>query len=226
MSEFGDVDVARAWMTLAGLLVVPMLALVPLARLARDGLRGVASEQAHGLERVSGAAVFACTWLWLLSAFGAALRDKTHQRALGAVTFAIFAVVTLVFVALVARRLVVILVALGQRRRDIGTAVAIVALVLSLALLGLRVARAAPSLTFGGRATLVDGFAVALAVAFGARKAFEGQRVLARVGPPLAACLIVVALHTLLTSASATSTLELACPVYFALIRRLVGNPT
>jgi hypothetical protein len=220
LSAAGDVDAVRAWLTLAGLLLLPMLALVPLARAARDGLRALTpSEGSRGLERLASAALMVCTWLWSLSIVGAVLREKTHQRALGAVTLAVVAIVTLAFLALVARRLVTLFVVLRERRLAVGTLVTVTAIVLSLVLLGARIARAAPDLTLGGRATLVDGLAIALTVAFAARKTFEDRRILAWMGPPAAVCLFVVSMHTLVTSVPAMITLEQACPVYFALLR-------
>jgi hypothetical protein len=222
LSAAGDVDAVRAWLTLAGLLLLPMLALVPLARAARDGLRALTpSEGSRGLPiaQSASAALMVCTWLWILSIVGSVLRDKTHQRALGAVTLAVVALVTLAFLALVARRLVTLFVVLRQRRLAVGTLVTITATILSLVLLGARVARAAPDLTLGGRATLVDGLAIALTVAFAARKTFEDRRILARIGPPAAVCLFVVSMHTLVTSVPAMIAMEQACPVYFALLR-------
>ncbi len=230
LSSAGEVDWVRAWLTLAGLLILPMLVMVPIARFARDGLHALfPTREGQGLERVAGVLVFACTWLWLLSAFGAALRDQTHQRSLGAVTFAVFAIVTLAFLALVAKRLVTILRAVRARRRDVGNAVAALAIGLPFLLLALRVARAAPDLTLGGRATLIDGFAITLAVAFAARKSFEPppsggeppqkSSILTRVGPPAAVCLVIVSMHTLVTSLPALHALEHACPLYLLLLR-------
>jgi hypothetical protein len=219
LSSAGDIDALRAWLTLAGLLLLPMLLLVPLVRLARDGLRGVTpSDGSRGLERFAAAALLVCTWLWMLSTFGAVLREKTHQYALSAVTFAVFALFALVFLVLVARRLVTLLVIMRQRAFA-GTLVTVGVVLLSVVLLGARVARAAPDLTPGGRATLVDGLAIALAVAFAARKTFEDRRILARLGPPGAVCLFVVSMHTLVTSVPAGAAMQQACPVYFALIR-------
>jgi hypothetical protein len=220
LSPAGDIDALRAWLTLAGLLLLPMLLLVPLVRLARDGLRGVTpSDESRGLERLAAAALLVCTWLWTLSTFGAVLREKTHQHALSAVTFAVFALFALVFLVLVARRLVTLLVIMRQRRALAGTLVTVGVVVLSVGLLGARVARAASDLTPVGRATLVDGLAIALAVAFAARKTFEDRRMLARMGPPAAVCLFVVSMHTLVTSIPAVAAIQQACPVYFALIR-------
>jgi hypothetical protein len=220
MSTEGGIDVARAWLTLTGLVLLPMLVVIPITRLARDGLRGfLRADGSRALERVAAAAVFACTWLWVLSALGAMLREKTHQRALGAVTFAITAIVTMGFLAFVARRLATILATLRERRRATGTFASSAAIVLSLALLGLRVAHAAPDLTFEGRATLVDGLALALAVAFAAQKTFDEGRSLSRIGPPAAVCMFVVCVHTLVTSTGAMAAMEHASPVYFALLR-------
>ncbi len=218
-SAAGDIDAARAWLTLAGLLLLPMLVLIPVLRLARDGLRArTEADGSRGLERLAGAALLVCTWLWVLSTFGAVLREKTHQHALGAVTFAVFALVALVFLALVARRLVTLLVVLRERRALVGTIVTVSAFVLSMVLLGARIARAAPDLTPRGRATLVDGLAIALAVAFAARKTFEDRRTLARIGPPVAVCLFVVSMHALVTSLP-TAAMQQACPLDFTLIR-------
>ena len=216
----GGVDLVSAWLTLGGLAIAPMLLLIPLARLAREGLRGVSQQsgESRALERTAAAMVFAGTWLWFLSALGAQLREKTHNRALGAVTFAIVAAISLVAIALVARRLAVILTALRDERRALGTAAALAAIVLSAAILALRVARGAPELGDDARAMLVDGFAFALALAFFARKTFEERVIFPRLGPPAAVCILVVAMHTLGTSATALRSLEPLCPLHFAIL--------
>jgi hypothetical protein len=216
----GGVDIVRAWLTLGGVALAPMLLLVPLARLAREGLRGVSQQagESRALERTAAAMVFAGTWLWFLSALGAQLREKTHQHALGAVTFAICAAVSLVAIALVARRLAVILGTLREKRRTLGAAVSLAAIVLSAAILALRLARGAPALDDGARAMLVDGVAFALALAFFARKPFEERVLVPRLGPPAAVCILVVAVHTLGTSPAALHALEQLCPLHFAIL--------
>ncbi len=219
MSAVGDVSVFRAWFALAGLAVGPALLLVPLARLAREGLRGFApTDEPHALERLGASMVFACTWLWLLTAFGAQLRDKTHHRALGAVTFAIIAFVSGVFLALVARRLAAILSAIRAKREPLGLLLTTLAILLPAAVLAMRVARASPFLGTEARAVLVDGLAFALALAFFARKIFDDRRLLSWLGPPAAVILLVMSMHTLATSQTATSAMEHACPVHFALL--------
>ncbi|HEY1959846.1 MAG TPA: hypothetical protein VGH28_29765 [Polyangiaceae bacterium] len=223
MSE-GGVELWRAWLTLAGLAVAPMLIAIPLARLAREGLRGLLPGEG-ALERAAGAIFFFCTWLWFDSLLGGMLRQKTHHRALGGVTFALVALGAGVFLALVARRLATILAALRSRRRPLGTAAAAISIALSVAVLGLRVARAAPSLSTDGRATLVDGLALALALAFFARKTFEERRLFARVGPPVAFVLLVLSMHTLATSQSAPVALEQVCPVHFAILQAFAHLP-
>jgi hypothetical protein len=218
--QAGGLDVVRSWIAPAGLAIAPMLLLVPLARLARDGLRGFAStDGSRALERVAAAMVFAGTWLWFLSALGAQLRDKTHQRALGAVTFALVALVSLVVLALVARRLAAIIAAIRAKHRALGTAAAGIAIALSALVLALRLARGAPYLAPDARALLVDGLAFALALAFAARKTFQERPLLARVGPPVAVCVLVLAMHTLATSQTALLTLEHDCPLHFALLK-------
>ena len=220
LSAAADVDVLRAWLTLAGLALAPMLLLLPLARLAREGLRGVVGgDGKSALARVAAAIFFACTWLWFVSLLGAVLRAHTHHRALGGVTFALVALAAGVFFAMIARRLSTVLASLRAQRRALGTAAAALAIALSLGVLGLRVARAAPALSAGGRASLVDGLALALALAFCARKTFEDRRLVARLGPPAAFVLLVLAMHTLATSMAAALGIEHACPVYFALLR-------
>jgi len=216
----GGVDILSAWLTLGGLAIAPMLLLIPLTRMAREGLRGVAQQggESRALERTAAAMVFAGTWLWFLSALGAQLREKTHHRALGAVTFAIIAAVALVAIALVARRLAIILTTLREKRRDLGTGAAVAVVVLSAAVLALRVARGAPALDEGARAMLVDGFAFALALAFFARKTFEDRVLVPRLGPPAAVCILVVAMHTLGTSQAALRALEQLCPLHFAIL--------
>jgi len=216
----GGVDLLRGWLTLGGLAIAPMLLLIPLARLAREGLRGVSQQagESRALERTAAAMVFAGTWLWFLSALGAQLREKTHHRALGAVTFAIGAAVAFVAIALVARRLALILTTLRDKNRQLGTGAALAAIVLSAAVLALRVARGAPELDEGARAMLVDGFAFALALAFFARKTFQERLIVPRLGPPAAVCILVVAMHTIATSDVALRALERLCPLHFAIL--------
>ncbi len=213
----GEIDGTRAWLTLAGLGIAPMLVLVPLARLARDGLRGFLGP--GSLERVTAAVVFSCTWLWTLSVAGALLRAKTHHRALGGATFAILALVTLVFFALTSKRLGEIVSVVRERRPDFGAAIAALACGLSLLLLGLRVARASPLLPALHRATLVDAIACALALAFVARRSFDERRVLSRIGPPVAVCLLAVSMHALVTSVAAVDAMQRAAPVHYALLK-------
>jgi len=215
----GGVDLLPAWLTLGGLAIAPMLLLIPLARLAREGLRSVWQQgESRALERTAAAMVFAGTWLWFLSALGAQLREKTHHHALGGVTFAIAAAVALVAIALVARRLAVILTTLREKRRALGTGAALAAIVLSAAILALRIARGAPELDESARAMLVDGLAFALALAFFARKTFEERVLVPRLGPPAAVCILVVAMHTLATSMTALKALEQLCPLHFAIL--------
>jgi len=214
----GDLDVARAWLTTAGLLVGPMLVLVPLARLARESLRGLLGE-GGALERASAATFFVCAWLWIAQAVGAALRAQTHQRALGGVTFAVFVVVAFVVLGFVARRLARVLVAVRARFRALGAFGALAIALLASALLGLRIAHTAASLDDTARAALVDGVAIALSLAFFARKTFDDRRVLSRVGPPLAVLALVVSMHTLATSLPALGALEHVCPVHFAVMQ-------
>lgn len=222
LSGTGELDVIRGWFALAGLAIAPMIVLVPLARLAREGLRGFLSTGGgRALERASAAMFFVCTWLWSLSLLGAVLREKTHHRALGGVTFALLALGAGVFLALVSHRLAAILGALRTRRRTLGTLASVAAMALALAILGLRVARAAPHLSSYGRATLVDGFALALALAFFARKTFENRRWLARLGPPVAFVLLVLSMHALATSPIVAQTMQRVCPVHFALLEGL-----
>ncbi len=222
LSGAGDVDIARAWLTTTGLLVAPMLMLVPLARLARESLRAFPGETGV-IERASAATFFVGTWLWFAQTAGAVLRAKTHQRALGGVTFAVAVVVSFVVLAFVARRLARILTTLRARHRAVGNAAAALVALLAVALFGLRVSHSAPSLDVGARAALVDGVAIALSLAFFARKTFDDRRILSRVGPPIAVLALVVSMHTLTTSPTAAMALEQSCPIHFSVLRGFAG---
>jgi hypothetical protein len=214
-----DVGVLTGWISLAGLLVMPMIMVVPVLRQAGQRLRGfLPPDGAGALARTTAVAVFLCTWVWLLSTLGAVLRAKTHHRALGAVTFAILATLSMVFLAMVAFRLMRILAALRARSPGLGIAVAGLLLVLALALVGVRVVHAAPALSFETRATLVDGLAIALAATFGARRLM-----LPRLGPPAAVCIVIVSLHTLSTAPHLLPALERVCTVYVTLLRLFAG---
>lgn len=215
----GDIAIARAWLTTTGLLVAPMLILVPLARLARESLRGFAGNETGALERASAATFFVCTWLWFAQTAGALLRAKTHQRALGGVTFAIAVVASFVVLAFVARRLARILTALRSRNRNAGTAAAALVALLAVVLFGLRISHTAPALEDATRAALVDGVAIALAVAFFARKTFDDRRIVSRIGPPIAVLALVVSMHTLATLPMAITSFEHVCPVHFAILQ-------
>jgi hypothetical protein len=215
-----DTGVVRAWLTTGGLLVAPMLLVVPLARLAREGLRGFSSSEGAGaLERACAVIFFASITLWLAQTSGAMLRAHTHQRALGGVTFAVTMLVAIVVLAFVARRLARILTALRARRRAVGTAAAVMVSALALALVGLRISHAASALDDQARALLVDGVAIALSLVFFARKTFDDRRILARIGPPLAVVALVVSMHTLATQPQSTRALEQVCPVHFAVLK-------
>jgi hypothetical protein len=222
LASMSDIGTVRAWLTLAGLMLLPMLVAIPVGRMAREGLRGFQPAEGEGagaLVRVAAVAFFVCTWLWFLSAFGAALRDKTHHRALGAVTFAFFCAASGGLLAMVARRLATILSSIRKHARSLGTAVALLVVVLSVGLVGLRIAHAASFLSFGSRATLVDGLAALLAMAFAVRRSFDAPRLLSRVGPPAAVCVLVVSMHTLATVPAALMGIEHACPLFFTLAR-------
>ncbi len=213
----GDLDIARAWLTTSGLLVAPMLVLVPVARLARETLRGFVGPTG-AFERATAATFFVCIWLWLASTAGAVLRAKTHQHALAGVTFAVLVVASFWVLAFVARRLARILSALRARKRTLGTIAAIAVALLAILLFAIRVSHAGSALDDAARAVVVDGVAITLSVAFFARKAFDDRRTLSRVGPPAAVLALVVSMHTLVTSLPALRTLEQACPVHFAVL--------
>lgn len=218
LAAAGEIDIARSWMTTAGLLIAPMLVLVPLARLARESLRSFVGDTGS-LERAAAAAFFVGTWLWFVQTVAGLLRAKTHQRALGGVTFAFATLVSFVFLAFVARRLARILTTVRTRNRAIGNAAAAFVVILSVVLFGLRILHAAPAMSDATRAGLVDGVAVLLAITFFARKAFDDRRILSRIGPPLAVLALVVSMHTLATVTTATLALERECPVHFAVLK-------
>ncbi len=217
VSHAGEMDALRAWFCLAGLVLLPTFLLVPLAARAREGLRGFVG--ALGLEHVAGAAMFVGTWLWFASALGLVLREKTHHRALGGVTFAIVALGVGVFLALSARRLATILATIRAARPTLGALLAASVIALSVLLLGLRVARAAPFLPQSSRAAMVDGLALLLGIAFCARKTFDGRKWLARVGPPLALAVVAVAAHALETEPSFSRVIDRGAPLHAAVLR-------
>jgi hypothetical protein len=137
---------ATAWLAVAGLLGVPLVLAIALARLARRSL--VELFPGSGLSLLVGVVIWALVAVPADAALGAMLKATTHHRALGGATFAVLAVVINLVAALVAWRFAAVVLPRVRRYRR-GDSVAI-GLAVGTGVLLLAV-MAAASLGAGGR---------------------------------------------------------------------------
>jgi hypothetical protein len=176
----------RAWLALAAVALVPMVAAVVVLRGAREGMRAFAGPGA-GL-RAFGVALWLMSLIVVFTLFGRVLRSHTHHHGLAGVTFAFGALAIAIASGLACARVVAVARdAPDLARRGLlfvlGTVVA-----MALAYVGLRFVRgaSADSASYGAAGTVVDVLAFALAAFFASRPALVPRRALAVAGPIIA----------------------------------------
>jgi hypothetical protein len=180
----------NAWMVLAGVGVGPMLAAIVVLRGARVGLKAFGGPGAD--TRLAAFVLWAFLLLGSLIALGALLRATTHHHALAGVTFAIGAVVVALALALVALRLGAMVSPLTPGTRRVLYAAG-AAVLLGLCTFVANRFRAGGSLGTGLLGvSIVDFLAFGIVATFGSRPELVERRLLALLGPPAVATLLVV----------------------------------
>lgn len=207
-----------AWVVLTGLTVLPMVATVALLLAARRGARSViAQEPLRGLGLGMGLAGLSL----VLFGLGAFLRATTHHHALAGATFAVVAVALAFVVLAVVGRLVVLGRDLPERGRAMVAALALVTAFVVLGGLAGRVAARAegdPSSVRAGN-LVAELLAFALSAALVSRPPFRDRRVLAVLGPPLAAGAVLLGGAALRGSPALGEALGNHAPAYGPLLR-------
>jgi hypothetical protein len=207
------------WALLFAVAIVPMSVAVVGLRRARAGLLA--------LGRSEGMTPVAMLVAWLVSCFvaltllGALLRARTHHRALGGVVFALGAFVVAVGLALV-------LVRVGSMVRRASLATRWVLAALGAAALGFAVAlarhqlarEAAPPFSVAEGARLVDGLAFVLSAFIASGYPFVQRRVIALVGPPLAAIVLILGVSSWRACPSLRDALEERAPLFSWMVSR------
>ncbi len=169
----GDSGVLLAWALLSASAMAPALLLVLLLRSARAGARGVSYSPESALTVL----LWALGSYVALSTVGASLRKNTHHHALAGVTFALIALVALVALFFLARRLAHFVTVLSPKR---ARGIVLVFALLTVATISISTVRNAHE---PARA-LLDGVGLLLFSALASRPEFVRRR-LALLGPPL-----------------------------------------
>lgn len=197
------------WGSLAALITPVAILAVGVLRRARAGLRVTVGP--HG-GLLAGAVLWWCVLqLGVLGAFGAVLRAKTHHHGLAGATFAIFALVSGLVMALLAWRGARALGRADEGVQRVALAVAATAAFLALVLVGVRTARA-PEL--GTASALVDVLALAVASFFGSSHVLARVKALAAAGVPVAAVVLVLGLSTLRAQPSLQADVNRTAPLH------------
>ncbi|MCL2723106.1 MAG: hypothetical protein FWD69_01590 [Polyangiaceae bacterium] len=178
------------WLVLSAVFTPFGIMIVLVFRRARVGLRHLVGDRASVL--AFSVLAWAVLELAVLSVFGALLRAKTHHHGLAGVSFAIFALVSAFFIALVVRRGAVSFNRAGSIAKRVALAVASVAAFASLVLIVVTLVRAPEPAT---AAALVDALALLLASYIASSRGFARVRWIAIAGVPLAAGVLLVGLR-------------------------------
>lgn len=207
------VKTGAAWMALAALATPLAVAAVGVFRRARAGAQLAFGDR---LEVVA-AGVLAWTTMQLLfaAAFAAVLRKNTHHHGLAGVTFAIFALVCGVFLALLVRRVMTKLAVLPSSAHR--GALALTALMTFLVVIVAGV-RTAPAEDLHTAAGMVDAFALAIACGIASSRVLARQRPLAIAGVPIAAIVLVIGLASLHGNAPFREALAKGAPIHGILL--------
>jgi hypothetical protein len=185
-----DASFPMAWAVLTAIALVPMAALVPIFRSAREGLRAWAGDGAR--ENGLGFGVWLVAMLAFMARFGAMLRAKTHHHALAGVTFAIGALVLGAGLGI----FVVRGVRWARRDRERGGIAHTIVFGLVTAALVVLVAKTVPAgLSPTARAAAIDATAAVVALLVAASRTLKARKV-ARLGGPLAGVFVISALFS------------------------------
>lgn len=205
----GAARALEQWIALSALATPIGVGAVAVLKRARVGLRLLVGERA---------ALFAMAVLWwcvielgLLSVFGALLRKTTHHHALAGVTFAVFAVVTGIFVGLLARRATANLARGEGSLHRVGLAIAAGAAFLVLLLVGVRTSKAEDLHT---AAALVDALALMVTATIASSRLFGRYRPMAIAGVPVAVLVLMLGLTTLRFDPKMRESLAEAAPIH------------
>lgn len=186
------IGAGAVWAALSAAALAPMIFAVFVMRGARVGARAFGGE--HAPAYAFGLALFMTTVFAALALFGAVLRATTHHHALAGATFAIVGGIVVVGCAIVAARIVALVVRRTPKvRRVLGPSIAL-SFVALLFVLYARIARtvAGEELTDGFGPMVVDLLAFAMGALFASRPSFTRRRLLAFVGPPAAALVFLL----------------------------------
>ncbi|MBX3206800.1 MAG: hypothetical protein KF764_17150 [Labilithrix sp.] len=206
------------WMVLSAVSTPLAVAAVAVLRRARVGLQLLAGERTSLL--AMGGLWWTVIELGLLSMFGALLSKTTHHHALAGVTFAAFAVISGIIVALFARRTTTLLARGGASLQKLGLSIAAGCAFVGILLVGVRTSRAEGAHT---AAALVDALALVVATVLASSRAFGRWRPLAIVGVPLAVLVTMVGLTTLRFDPKLAQSLPETAPVH-AFVIGLFGS--
>ena len=177
----------EAWAVLAAVLLPVATGLVGLFRRARVGLRTLAGESATAV--IAGVLWWAILEAAFLSVVGTVLRAKTHHHGLAGVTFAMMALVSGLFVALLAVRATKMILRAPRSGQRAALLVVAAFAFLVVILVDLRTAK---SETLHTAAALVDVLAVGVGAAVASARRLTRLRLLAFAGVPLALLIVVL----------------------------------
>lgn len=206
------------WLVLSALALPLSVFAVAVLQRARVGVRLLAGESTSLL--ATGILWWCVIELGVLSFFGALLRKATHHHALAGVTFAVFAVVSGIFVALFARRTTLMLARGSATLQRAAFAVAGASAFAGIMLVGFRTSRADGMHT---AAMLVDGVALAVTSTIVSSRAFSHWRPLALASVPAAVLVLVAGLTKLRFSPELGQSLLETAPIH-AWVLTLLGS--
>lgn len=206
------------WLILAALCLPLSVSAVAVLRRARVGLREIIGDRAKLL--IIGVLWWSVIMVGLLAVVGALLRKVTHHHALAGVTFAFFAVIAGIIVALLARRTTGMLDRGGSRLQRVGLSIVGGCAVVVVGLVLVRTARATELHAAAG---LVDAIALSITSIMASSRAFARVKPLAIVGVPVAILVLVVGLTLLRFDPKLHPVLMTGAPLH-ALILDLFGR--
>lgn len=213
-------DAGSAWPALVAVTLLPMLVAVLTLRQARTGLRAFSG---NGDEKHSFAlTLWTAGFLFTSVALGAVLRDKTHHHALAGATFALGSAAAGIALVPVCRRLATLQANWSEGGRTMRLVLLGGALLLA-AFGGVFVlSRIVPTTGPFSRtaaANVIDVLAFAMAALLASRPEFAERRVLALLGPPVAATIFAFGLRSLLATPTLGAAIEESAPTFSALAR-------
>lgn len=182
------------WIVLAAVCTPVAVVAGAVMKRARVGVRLLVSDRDRALLFAMGVLWWCVLELALLTAFGAVLRKTTHQHSLAGVTFAVFAVVSGILVALFARRTTLLLASGAAGLRRTALAIAGGCAFVAIVIVGARLARAEGMHAAAG---LVDALLFLAGTTFTSSRWFMRWRPVAIAGVPVAVLVMMVGLTTL-----------------------------